>query len=93
MEQTDLVTTDPRKTWGALVALLVIGVLAVALSLPRTLAVWIIFLVAVIEAYIIGRFYMRLRSEDVLIYILALLPVALVINLAFVLVPDIARHR
>jgi len=93
MEQTDLVTTDPRKTWGALVALLVIGVLAVALSLPRTLAVWIIFVAAVIEAYIIGRFYMRLRSEDVLIYILALLPVALVIILAFVLVPDIARHR
>jgi hypothetical protein len=93
MEQTDFAATDPRKTWGALVALLLVGVLAVALGLPSTLAVWIIFAAAVAEVYIIGRFYMRLRSEDVLIYVLALLPVALVIVLAFVLAPDIARHR
>jgi hypothetical protein len=92
MERTDFATTDPRKTWGVLVALLVIGVLAVALGLPHSLAIWIIFAAALAEVYIIGRFYMRLRSEDVLIYALALLPVAIVIALAFVLVPDVVRH-
>jgi len=92
MEQTDFATTDPRMTWIVLVVLLLVGVLAVGLGLPHALALWFVFLAALAEAYIIGRFYMRLRSEDVLIYLLALLPVALVIILAFVLVPDVARH-
>ena len=92
MEQTDFAAADPLKTWGLLVALLLVGALAVALGLPRGLALWVIFAAAIAEAYVIGRYYMRLRSEDVLIYILALLPVALVIVLAFVLVPDIVRH-
>ncbi len=92
MEQVGSTATDPVKTWGLLVALLIIGVLAVGLGLPRGLALWVIFAAAVAEAYVIGRYYMRLRSEDVLVYTLALLPVALVIILAFVLVPDIVRH-
>ncbi|MGA7763765.1 MAG: cytochrome C oxidase subunit IV family protein [Candidatus Binataceae bacterium] len=92
MEQTNLAAADPVKTWGLLVALLLIGTLALALGLPRGLALWVIFAAAIAEAYVIGRYYMRLRSEDVLIYILALLPVTLVIVLAFVLIPDIVRH-
>ena len=92
MEQTEFSASDSLKTWGLLVALLVVGVLAVALGLTRSLALWVIFGAAIVQAYVIGRYYMRLRSEDVLIYTLALLPVALVIVLAFVLVPDIVRH-
>ena len=92
MEQTEFSASDSLKTWGLLVALLVVGALAVALGLPRSLALWVIFGAAIVQAYVIGRYYMRLRSEDVMIYTLALLPVALVIILAFVLVPDIARH-
>ena len=91
MEQTDFTATNPLKTWGLLVALLLVGV--VALGLPRGLALWVIFAAAIAQVYIIGRNYMRLRSEDVMVYTLALLPVALVIILAFVLGPDIARHR
>lgn len=91
MEQTDFAVTDPLKTWGLLVVLLLVGV--AALALPRGPALWVIFAAAIAEVYIIGRNYMRLRSEDVMVYTLALLPVALVIILAFVLVPDIARHR
>ena len=68
MEQTDFAATDPLKTWGLLVALLLVGALAVALGLPRGLALWVIFAAAIAEAYVIGRYYMRLRSEDVLIY-------------------------
>ena len=93
MEQTDFSPSDSLKTWGLLVALLLVGTLAVAVGLPRGLALWVIFGAAIAEAYVIGRYYMRLRSEDVLIYILALLPVALVIVLAFVLVPDIVSTK
>jgi heme/copper-type cytochrome/quinol oxidase subunit 4 len=64
----------------------------VALGLPRSLALWIIFAAATAQAYVIGRYYMRLRSEDMLIWSLVLLPVATVIVLAFVLVPDIVRR-
>ncbi len=92
MEQTDFSPSGSLKTWGLLVALLLVGTLAVAVGLPRGLALWVIFGAAIAEAYFIGRYYMRLRSEDVLIYTLVLLPVALVIVLAFVLVPDIVRH-
>jgi cytochrome c oxidase subunit IV len=92
MEQTDFSPTDSLKTWGLLVVLLLVGTLTVALGLPRGLALWVIFAAAIAEAYVIGRYYMRLRSEDLLIYILALLPVTLVIVLAFVLIPDIVRH-
>jgi cytochrome c oxidase subunit IV len=91
MEQTDFNASDSLKTWGLLVVLLLVGTLTVALGLLHALALWVIFAAAIAEAYVIARYYMRLRSEDVLIYTLVLLPVALVIVLAFVLVPDIVR--
>lgn len=93
MEQTEFSASDSLRTWRLLVALLLVGALAVALGLPRSLALWVIFGAATAQAYVIGRYYMRLRSEDVLIYTLALLPVATVIILAFVLAPDVAMHR
>ncbi|MGB3549557.1 MAG: cytochrome C oxidase subunit IV family protein [Candidatus Binatus sp.] len=92
MEQTEFSISGSVRTWGSLVVLLVVGVLAVALGLPRGLALWIIFAAATAQTYVIGRYYMRLRSEDVLIYTLALLPVVTLIVLAFVLIPDIAMH-
>lgn len=93
MEQTEFSPSDSLKTWALLVILLLIGALTVALGLPRSLAPWIILAAAAAQAYVIGRYYMRLRSEDVMIYILALFPVAVVIILAFVLTPDVAMHR
>jgi len=92
MEQTEFSISGSVRTWGSLVALLLVGALAVSLGLPRSLALWIIFGAATAQTYVIGRYYMRLRSEDVLIYTLALLPVVTVIILAFVLVPDIVMH-
>jgi len=93
MEQTEFSASDSLKTWALLVVLLLVGALAVPLGLPRSLALWVIFAAATAQAYVIGRYYMRLRSEDVLIYTLALLPVVTVIILAFVLTPDVAMHR
>ena len=71
---------------------LLVGALTVARGLPRSLALWVIFAAAAAQVYVIGRYYMRLRSEDVLIYTLALLPVALVIVMALVFIPDVAMH-
>lgn len=93
MGETDLNPSNPLGTWGMLVALLVVGVLVVALGVARAPALGIIFAAAAVQVYVIGRYYMCLRSEDVLIYSLALLPVATVIVLAFVLAPDVAMHR
>ncbi len=84
--------SDSIRTWVLLVVLFLVGVSAVAFGLPRELAFVLIFAAAIAEAYVIGRYYMRLRSEDVLIWSLVLLPVVTVVVLAFVLVPDIVRR-
>jgi len=86
-------TADSLKTWVMLVVLFLVGVSAVALGLSRDLAFTLIFAAAIAEAYVIGRYYMRLRSEDMLIWSLVLLPVATVIVLAFVLIPDVVIRR
>ena len=93
MEQAEFNPWESLRTWLLLVVLLLVGALAVALGLPPSLALWVIFAAAAAQVYVIGRYYMRLRSEDVLIYTLALLPVALVIVMAFVFTPDVAIHR
>jgi len=93
MEQATSGASDALKTFGLLLGLLIIGVLTVALRLPGAPALVIIFAAAVVEAYIVGRRYMRLRSEDWIIYVLVLLPVATLIAFAFVLVPDIVQHK
>jgi len=93
MDEAALSVSDSLKTFGLLACLLIVGVLAVALRLPEQAALVVIFAAALSEAYIVGRRYMRLRSEDVLIYVLALLPLAVVIAFAFVIVPDIVQHK
>ena len=90
--ETTFSASDSIKTWLLLVVLFLVGVAAVAFGLSRDLALALIFAAAIAEAYVIGRYYMRLRSEDMLIWCLVLLPVATVIVLAFVLVPDIVRR-
>jgi hypothetical protein len=70
-----------------------VGVLAVASGLQRGPALWVIFSAATIQAVIIGRSCMRLRSEEALIYALALVPVALTIALTLVLAPDLGMIR
>ncbi len=93
MENTEFSTADSLRTWGLLVAFLLVSVLVVALGASRTMALWVIFAAAAVQVFVIGRYYMLLRSEDVFIYTLALLPVALAIVLAFVLMPDVATYR
>ena len=92
MEQTDFAATDPTEDLGIASRPVAGWRLGGGAGSASELALWVIFAAAIAEAYVIGRYYMRLRSEDVLIYTLVLLPVALVIVLAFVLVPDIVRH-
>jgi hypothetical protein len=93
MEQIELKASDSLKTFGLLVLLSLAGVLAVASGLQRGVALWVIFGAATVQAIIIGRSYLRLRSEELLIYALALVPVALAIVLALVLAPDLGAIR
>jgi heme/copper-type cytochrome/quinol oxidase subunit 4 len=90
--ETTYSASDSLRTWVVLVILFLIGVAAVGLGLSRGLALTLIFAAAIVQAYVIIRYYMKMRSEDLIIWTLVLLPVATVIVLAFVLVPDIARH-
>ncbi|MGD0074134.1 MAG: hypothetical protein ABSD31_07290 [Candidatus Binataceae bacterium] len=93
MEQAISGASDVLKTFAILVGLLIVGVLTVALRIPGEMALVVIFGAALIEACIVGRRYMRLRSEDALIYILALVPVLMLIGFAISLVPDIVRRK
>lgn len=93
VEQIELRASGSLKTFGLLVVLLLPGMSVVAMGLSRGPALWIIFGAAIAQAVIIGRSYMRLRPEDVLIFSLALLPVALVIIFVFVIAPDVGGPR
>ena len=93
MNEAALSVADSLRTFAVLVCLLLVAVLAVALRLPEQPALVVIFAAAVSEAYIVGRRYMRLRSEDVMIYLLAVVPLAMVIVFAFVIVPDVVHHK
>jgi hypothetical protein len=93
MLQIEWKASDSLKTFGLLVILSLAGVFAVASGLQRGPALWIIFSAATVQAVIIGRSYMRLQSEEVLIYALALVPVALAIIFTLVLAPDLGMVR
>lgn len=79
--------------WGWLITLLLVG-LAVAFGpLTKIGAVAVIFVIAAVKAGLVVRYYMHLRSEALLIYAIAGVPVLLFIGLTLTLVPDIVfRH-
>lgn len=79
--------------WVWLVALLLIGVLATLLPLDRSAVVGLIFAVAAVKAALVALNYMHLKSENWLIYALAVVPVLLVVAMTLVLFPDIVRRH
>jgi caa(3)-type oxidase subunit IV len=78
--------------WVWLVALMLAGVLATLLPLDRSAVVGLIFAIAGVKAVLVAVNYMHLKSENWLIYALAIVPVLLVIAMTLVLIPDIV-HR
>ena len=79
--------------WVWLVTLLVAGLFFAYLPFGKTLAVFLIFSVAIVKAFLVARHYMHLRSESVLIYAIAGIPVLLLMGMVLALVPDIVFKR
>ena len=79
--------------WVWLVALMITGVLATLLPLGKPAAMSLIFAIAAVKAVLVALNYMHLKSENWLIYALAIVPVLLVVAMTLVLFPDIVfRH-
>jgi caa(3)-type oxidase subunit IV len=79
--------------WSWLVALLAVGLVCAYLPFGKAMAIFLIFTVAVAKAFLVGRHYMHLRSESLLIYAIAGIPVLLLVGLVLTLVPDIVFRR
>ncbi len=79
--------------WVWLVALLIMGLAVFSLPIPKSAAVVLIFAIAAIKAGLVARNYMHLKSEYIVIYFIALVPLALVIGMVLTLIPDIAMRR
>lgn len=78
------------EIWAWLVGLLVIGTIAVFLPIPKSAALFTVFAVAAIKAVLVIRNYMHLKAEHVVIYLIAAIPVLLIVMMAIALLPDIA---
>jgi caa(3)-type oxidase subunit IV len=79
--------------WAWLVILLALGLAIFVLDLPRNVAAALIFLLAAIKATMVMRYYMNLRQEPSLVYLIMLVPALFAAALAFCLVPDIVWHH
>jgi len=79
--------------WVWLVVLMVAGVLATRLPLGKSAVNNLIFAIAAVKAVLVALNYMHLKSENWLIYALAIVPVLLVVAMTLVLFPDIVFHH
>lgn len=77
--------------WVWLLVLMVAGVLATLLPLDKSAVVGLIFAIAGVKAVLVALNYMHLKSENWLIYALAIVPVLLVIAMTLVLFSDIVQ--
>ena len=75
--------------WRWLIGLLFAGVACAFLPVGKALALFLVFAAAVVKAFLVARHYMHLRTESVLIYAIAGIPVLLLLGLTLALVPDI----
>ncbi len=75
--------------WFWLIALLFAGLAVAFLPLSKGTLLLLIFEIALVKAVLVGRYYMHLRSEHALIYVIAGVPVVLCIGMVLTLVPDI----
>jgi len=78
--------------WMALLGLVAISI-AASIVLPKSLALLLIFAVAIAKALLVALNYMHLKYEKLLLYIIAIVPVVIVIILLFALFPDFVFHR
>jgi caa(3)-type oxidase subunit IV len=74
--------------WYILIGLLGLGLLGMGIG-NKYLAIGFIFLIAIVKAILVGRYYMHLKTEASIVYVIFFVPVLLLFVLAFLLVPDI----
>lgn len=79
--------------WTWLVALLVVGLFCAYLPFGKPMAIFLVFTVAVAKAFLVARHYMHLRTENVLVYAIAGVPILLLVGMMLALVPDIVFKR
>lgn len=79
--------------WVWLIVLMIAGILATRLPLGRSAVIGLIFAIATAKAVLVTLNYMHLKSENWLIYTLAIVPVLLVVAMTLVLLPDIVFHQ
>lgn len=78
------------EIWAWLVGLLAIGTAVVFLPIPKLAALLVVFAVAIVKAVLVIRNYMHLKAEHLMIYLIAAIPVLLILIMAITLLPDIA---
>ncbi len=93
MESVEQERSEYIGVWIWLVALLAAGLAVMALPVPKFAALALIFSIATIKAALVLRNYMHLKSENLFVITVVLVPVLLFIGLAIALIPDIAMHR
>lgn len=77
--------------WVWLVILVVVSI-AASMLLPKSVALVLIFAAATMKALLVALNYMHLKYEKPLLYVLAIVPVLIVIVLLFALLPDFVFH-
>ena len=78
--------------WVWLVALLIASVGVTTLPISTGVALLLIFAMAVVKAVLVALNYMHLKSEQLLICAMAIVPLVIFFILWTVLYPDIALH-
>jgi caa(3)-type oxidase subunit IV len=77
--------------WYWLLALVIASVVAASI-MPKFQAMVLVFSIAIIKALLVARNYMHLKNEKAIYYALALVPLAFILVLLFVLFPDLVFH-
>lgn len=79
--------------WGWLVFLLFAALAFAFFPIGKATAIFLVFTVAAVKAYLVARHYMHLRSESFFILAIAGIPVLLLVGMVLALVPDIVFNR
>lgn len=79
--------------WVWLVLLVIMSVLISSMPVAHSMALLLVFEVAVIKALLVAVYFMHLKFERPFIYSLVIVPLVFFAILVFVLFPDIAFHE
>jgi caa(3)-type oxidase subunit IV len=83
----------PVKIWIWLVGLLASGFVVFWLDPSQAMIVLALFGIALVKAMLVIRHYMHMKNQPVGLYVIAAVPVLLLIFMVLALLPDIAFYR